>query len=137
MMLIMLLFVSTASLAQDRNAQQIRHLLHVQTEAWNKGDLSGFMQTYLHSDSLMFIGKSGIHWGWSETLNNYKKGYPDTTAMGKLSFDIIRMKELSPKYYYVVAKWLLKRTAGDLAGYTDLLIENSKGKWYIIADHSS
>jgi hypothetical protein len=57
--------------------------------------------------------------------------------MGKLSFDIITVKKLSSEYYYVVGKWMLKRTIGDLSGHYDLLLKKIKGNWYIIADHSS
>jgi ketosteroid isomerase-like protein len=85
----------------------------------------------------MFIGKNGVVLGWQSTLDNYKKGYPDTAAMGKLSFDIIQVKKLSPEYYFVVGKWMLKRTAGDLSGHYTLLMRKLKGQWKIIADHSS
>ena len=123
--------------AQSQEEKKIRQLLSVQTESWNRGDIEGFMETYWNSDSLMFIGKSGVKRGWEETLNNYKKGYPDTTAMGKLSFDIIKIEKLSKKYYYVVGKWMLKRSIGDLSGYYDLLLKKINGKWKIISDHSS
>ncbi len=133
------LFVLMAmqSFSQTGNDKKIRELLSSQTASWNNGDIEGFMQTYWHSDSLMFIGKNGVTRGWQQTLNNYKKGYPDTAAMGKLSFDLIKTKKLSKKYYYVVGKWMLKRTVGDLSGHFDLLLKKIKGRWYIIADHSS
>ena len=57
--------------------------------------------------------------------------------MGKLSFDIISIKNLSSEYHYVVGKWMLKRSIGDLNGHYDLLLKRIKGKWYIISDHSS
>jgi hypothetical protein len=98
-LLFLFLIVSVISYSQSKEEKAIRQLLTVQTESWNKGDIEGFMQTYWKSDSLMFIGKSGVHFGWQETFNNYKKGYPDTTAMGKLAFDIITVKKLSPEYY--------------------------------------
>lgn len=130
------LFTAFAAAAQ-KEEQEIKNLLHIQTESWNKGDLEGFMQTYWKNDSLLFIGKNGIRWGWQETLANYKRSYPDTTAMGKLSFDILVVKELSPDYYYVVGKWMLKRTIGDLSGHYNLLLRKIKGQWVIVADHSS
>lgn len=136
-LLFMLLVVSFVASSQSKEDKAIRQLLTTQTESWNKGDIEGFMQTYWKSDSLMFIGKSGVHLGWQETLNNYKKAYPDTTAMGKLAFDIITVKKLSPEYYYVVGKWMLKRTIGDLSGHYDLLLRKINGKWYIVSDHSS
>jgi ketosteroid isomerase-like protein len=136
-LMVLFLLACFITYSQTKEEKSIRQLLTVQTNSWNKGDLEGFMQTYWKSDSLMFIGKRGVHFGWQETLNNYKKGYPDTTAMGKLSFDIITIKKLSPEYYYVVGKWMLKRTIGDLSGYYDLLLRNIRGRWYIISDHSS
>lgn len=136
-LLFLLLIVSVFSSAQSGDEKAIRQLLADQTMAWNRGDIEGFMQGYWKSDSMMFIGKSGVNWGWQKTLENYKKGYPDTIAMGKLFFDIIQVKKLSHEYYYVVGKWMLKRTIGDLSGHYDLLLRKIKGKWYIIADHSS
>lgn len=138
LLLTAVLFVTTfISQAQSKDEQQIRSLLQTQVEAWNRGDLEAFMQTYWKSDSLMFIGKNGIKWGWDETLANYKKGYPDTAAMGKLSFNIIHVKRLSVMYYYVVGKWMLTRSIGDLSGHYDLLLRKIKGRWVIISDHSS
>ena len=127
----------TNTLAQDKGEQQIRALMQQQTAAWNQGDISGFMQTYWRSDSLMFIGKSGLTYGWQATLDNYKKSYPDTAAMGKLKFNLLEFKQLSPLLYFVVGKWHLQRTAGDLQGHFSLLIRKIKGEWKIVADHSS
>jgi hypothetical protein len=115
----------------------IRKVLNDQVAAWNQGNIEEFMQGYWKSDSLMFIGAKGIKWGWQTTLDNYKKGYPDTTTMGKLSFDLLVVKKLSPEYYFVVGKWLLKRTIGDVGGHFDLLFRKVKGKWVIISDHTS
>lgn len=136
-LLSVLLVLSLFASAQQTEDARIRRLLTAQTEAWNRGDIEGFMQTYWKSDSLMFIGKSGVTKGWQPTLENYKKGYPDTAAMGKLSFDIITVKNLSPDYFYVVGKWMLKRSIGDISGHYDLLLRKIKGQWRIISDHSS
>ena len=126
---------SRASAASDEIA--VREILDQQTKAWNRGDITAFMQGYWQNDSLMFIGKSGINWGWTKTLENYKRAYPDTTAMGKLSFDVILIKKLSPEYYYIVGKWMLTRRIGDLNGYYNLLFRKISGRWFIVADHSS
>lgn len=131
------LFFSLIAYTQSKDELTIRKVLDNQIEEWNKGDIEGFMQGYWKNDSLMFIGKSGISWGWHTTLENYKKRYPDTTAMGKLSFEIILVKNLSPEYYYVVGKWMLRRSIGDLSGHYNLLFKKINGTWLIIADHSS
>jgi len=111
--------------------------LQTQQNAWNDGQLNDFMQGYWQNDSLMFIGKSGITYGWQKTLNNYKKRYPDTTAMGKLKFTLLQMKSLSPGNYFVVGKWYLQRSIGNVGGVFTLLFKKINGQWCIIADHSS
>ena len=58
------------------NELQIRQLLDEQTTAWNRGDIESFMKGYWENDSLMFIGKGGVTYGWINTLNNYKKIIP-------------------------------------------------------------
>ena len=128
---------SRAALPAGDNKLAILRILDEQTTAWNRGDIEGFMNGYWKNDSLMFIGKSGVTYGWTNTLNNYKKGYPDTTAMGKLSFDIIAVKRLSKKYCHVIGKWFLKRSIGDLSGHFTLIFEKINSRWVIIADHSS
>ncbi|MES1214572.1 MAG: DUF4440 domain-containing protein [Bacteroidota bacterium] len=137
LVLTVLMFISFETFSQSSDEKEIKAAMNKQTDRWNKGDIEGFMTTYWHSDSLMFIGKSGIKWGWQTTLENYKKNYPDTIAMGKLFFTILVVKKLSPQYFYVVGKFYLKRTIGDLSGHYDLLFKKIKGQWLIISDHSS
>lgn len=133
----LILFVLMTNAVNAQNEEAIRKLLQEQTEAWNKGNLEDFMQTYWQSDSLLFVSKNGVTRGWKNTLENYKKSYPDVEAMGKLSFDVVEMKSLSPQYYFVVGKWMLQKSVGDFNGYYTLLIRKIKGQWKIIADHSS
>ena len=135
MIICLMSFSAISQTSGDKN--QILSLMQEQEIAWNKGDLIGFMQGYWKNDSLMFIGKSGITYGWQQTLTNYQKGYPDTASMGKLNFTILEALPLSKKYFHVVGKWHLARSKGDLQGHFTLLFQKIKGKWYIIKDHSS
>lgn len=139
-----ILFACNALSAQSKLSRSpggdettIRAALEEQRIAWNTGNLERFMGTYWQSDSLMFIGKSGVTYGWQHTLENYKKGYPDTAAMGKLDFNILEVKRLSVFYFFVVGKWYLTRSIGNVGGHFTLLFRKIKNKWVIIADHSS
>jgi hypothetical protein len=131
------LFVPMMGLSQSKDEKEILSVLSKQTAAWNQGDFDQFMVGYLHTDSLMFIGKSGITYGYAATLSNYKKSYSGADKMGKLSFEILHLKKLGRKHYLVVGKWSLKRTAGDVGGHYTLTFAKQKGRWVIIADHSS
>jgi hypothetical protein len=121
----------------NKNEKAIRALLAAQTKAWNEGNLVGFMEGYLPSDSLLFVGKSGPTYGFNNTLNNYKKGYPDTASMGKLTFTLLAVTPIEKKHYRVLGKWALQRSKGDVSGYFTLLFQKIKGKWFVIQDHSS
>ncbi len=131
------LLMAAGLMAQSKNEFAIRKTLGDQTAAWNRGDIETFMKGYWENDSLMFIGKSGVTYGWSNTLNNYKKGYPDTAAMGQLIFTLLQLKKISPKYYHVTGKWYLKRSIGDVSGHYTLVFRKINGRWFIISDHSS
>lgn len=134
-LLIFILVIST--IAQATDEQSIRTILAQQTLAWNNGNQEAFMKGYWQSDSLMFIGKSGITYGWQKTLDNYKKNYPDTASMGKLNFDLLSVKPVAENYFFVVGKWHLTRSIGDVGGVFTLLFRKVKNQWVIIADHSS
>lgn len=129
--------LTQAAFAQGTDRAQILKVLADQTTAWNNGDMDKFMTGYLKSDSLMMIGKAGITYGYKQILDNYKRNYSDQSKMGTLFFDILEVKKLSREYYFVVGKWFLKRTAGDVGGHYTLLFRKIKGKWMIVADHSS
>ena len=134
---ILIVFSFKLSVAQQADETAIRSILNIQETAWNEGNIDDFMKGYWHNDSLMFIGKSGITYGWEKTLNRYKKTYPDTASMGKLSFTLLGFKTLSPVYYFVVGKWHLERSVGNLEGHFTLLFRKIEGHWFIIADHTS
>lgn len=133
---IVVLAVVTA-VAQSKDEVMVRTVLETQRQAWNEGNVEKFMEGYWKNDSLMFIGKSGVTYGWQKTLDNYKKGYPDTAAMGKLKFDILEVKRLSVMYFFVVGKWHLTRSIGNVEGHFTLLFKKIKNTWVIVADHSS
>lgn len=122
---------------EQENIKAIQSILDHQIISWNKGDIDAFMVGYLKSDSLVFIGKSGPTYGYEKTLANYKKNYPDKSHMGKLNFEIVNMKPLGSNHYFVIGKWFLKRTVGDISGVYTLVFKKTKDGWKIISDHSS
>ena len=134
---LLLLLLWSAGAYSQSESEAIQKLLAQQTKTWNEGNLEGFMQTYWKHDSLLFVGKSGVTRGWQQTLDNYKRGYPTKEAMGQLSFDVLEIRPLSADYYFVVGKWMLQRSAGNLSGHYTLLLRKISGAWKIVADHSS
>lgn len=136
-LIVLLTILSFSVFSQSKDEAEVRNLLATQNAAWNRGDVDAFMVGYWENDSLMFIGKSGVTYGYKNTLANYKKNYPDTTAMGKLTFTLIQVKQLSPEYFHVTGKYYLTRTIGDASGHFTLVFRKISGNWVIISDHSS
>jgi uncharacterized protein (TIGR02246 family) len=133
-----LLFWSGNLEAQTNDEEAIRSLLAKQEDCWNKGDLFGFMKGYWENDSLLFIGKNGITYGYRQTLLNYQKNYPTKEQMGQLRFELIKVEMISEDAAQVAGKWMLTRPQeGDLSGYFSLLLRKLQGIWVIVADHSS
>ena len=139
LLILTLTFLSTKFYSQTENKiiSTIEKAMHAQEVSWNKGDIEGFMATYWNSDSLKFIGKNGITFGWQNTLDNYKKSYPDKATMGELNFSIVSVELLSENSCYVIGGWNLKRKKGDVGGFYTLLWKKIKGKWVIVSDHTS
>jgi ketosteroid isomerase-like protein len=131
------LLSSFTTLAQSKDEQAIREVMNKQVNAWNSGDIDAFMTTYWKNDSLLFVGSKGPIYGWQTTLDSYKKSYPDTVAMGKLNFEILRIQFLSYNYSFVLGEWHLTRSLGATGGYFTLLFRKIKKQWVIVADHTS
>jgi ketosteroid isomerase-like protein len=135
--LLLLTLTTTAFTQPSKDEASIRGLMANQVDAWNKGNIDAFMKGYWDNDSLVFIGKSGPSYGYRQALANYKKNYSGPDPMGKLFFDLLRVKRLSPEYYFVIGKWFLKRKAGDIGGIYTLLFHKINGQWRIVVDHTS
>ncbi len=134
------LIIGLIACARNKNAEEdIMNQLAFQTDCWNSGDLDCFMNGYWRSDSLMFVSKDRVIYGYANTLERYKKSYPDESAMGILKFEIRHINKLSDDAYFVVGRYYLKRDPdiGDAEGNFTLLWKKIKGEWVIVADHTS
>ena len=113
------------------------NILDKQTQAWNNGELDQFMVGYWNNDSLMYVGKNGVTYGYRSTLENYKKNYSNRDKMGQLKFTILHTNRLAKEIIQVVGKWYLTRTIGNVGGHFTLIFKKINGEWVIISDHSS
>ena len=118
-------------------ADQIRLILQTQADAWNRGDLDAFMQTYAPVDDLRFASGGSVTYGWKPTLARYKQRYPDRAAMGTLAFSELTVTELSPDVALIFGHWQLTRAHDAPHGLFTLLVRRTPAGWRIFADHTS
>jgi len=138
--MISLLFLSHTSLMAQYDSEDFEHIRKIffQQEAdWNRGDIDAFMEAYWDSEELQFGGANGITRGWQQTLESYKKGYPDRASMGRLSFQIKDMTQQSADVVSLTGSWELVREHDRPGGHFLLIWRKIDGEWKIVVDHTS
>jgi ketosteroid isomerase-like protein len=121
----------------------IKHVLVSQVEAWNHGNLEGFMQGYWHSPDLLFYSGGSITRGWEPTLQRYRQRYQaEGKEMGKLEFQDLNIEVLSWKSAVVTGKFQLtlsKTPDGKQPhGLFTLVFKRMPPMgWKIVHDHTS
>lgn len=140
----LLLVFLTASIigsvfSQAKNAKaeaDIRKVMQEQADAWNRGDIEGFMRGYWNSDKLVFVS-SNVTRGWQPTLERYKKNYDSREKMGTLTFSDLEITVLSKDAAVVLGSWALQRANDNPKGKFTLIFRKFKDGWRIVHDHTS
>jgi uncharacterized protein (TIGR02246 family) len=146
----LLLGVATASAQQSGNASaisEIRDVLHAQQEAWNRGDIDGFMNGYARAETTVFVSGDEVRRGWQTVRDRYLKKYSDRIKMGTLTFSDLEIEQLGPDSAVALGRWELKRAtdlpsqgsgvAGNPHGRFTLIFRKTPDGWRIVHDHTS
>ena len=127
------------SCKSTNHCNEIYNLMKQQEDAWNNGNIENFMNVYWKNDSLVFIGKSGINYGWDKTYRNYKNSYKTKEQMGTLEFKNLICNTINDSTHIVTGKWSLKRndSIGNINGFYSLIWVKKQTGWKITYDHTS
>ena len=125
------------SAADKRSINAIRAVLDAQRDAWNKGDIEGYMDGYDRSDNTVFVSGDTVTHGWKTVLERYQKVYDTREKMGELSFSDLEITLLSKDSAVVLGRWLLKRSKDEPHGRFTLIFKKTKRGWRIVHDHTS
>ena len=130
--------IVSAAPTQSQNATtQIRSVLRAQQDAWNRGDIDGFMNGYARSASTVFVSEDTIRRGWETVRERYRKRYSDRAKMGTLAFSDLEIMPLSPDAGVVLGRWSLKRANDQPHGRFTLIFKRLPEGWRIVHDHTS
>jgi ketosteroid isomerase-like protein len=123
---------------QTANAfTQIRSVLQAQQDAWNRGDIDGFMNGYARSASTVFISEDTIRRGWQTVRVRYRKKYSSRAKMGTLTFSDLEITLLSSDSAVASGRWKLKRANDQPHGRFTLILRRLPEGWRIVYDHTS
>lgn len=116
----------------------VRAVLAAQQDAWNRGDLAGYMAGYLRSPELVFTSGGNIRHGWDETFAKYRARYgSDPSTMGKLGFEILGVQPLGADGAIVLGRWELTETPVAGRGVFSVALTRTVDGWKVVHDHTS
>jgi ketosteroid isomerase-like protein len=125
--------------ARDQAEEGIKHVLVSQIDAWNSGNLQGFMAGYWRSPDLTFFSGTDVTKGWEPTLKRYQQRYKgEGKEMGQLEFQDLNIDLLGRRGAVVTGRWQLTMPDGKKpGGLFTLVFKHLPGGWKIVHDHTS
>ena len=112
-------------------------VLDRQVDAWNSGDIEGYMQDYVKGENLRFASGGNIETGWQPTLDRYLRRYPDRSAMGRLETENLDIQIVDSDDAFVFGTWTLIRENDRPSGLYTLHMKKMDDRWVIVSDHTS
>ena len=147
--LFVVLTVIPVALAQGKDSQStkrgrdaviisaVRAVLDAQREAWNRGDVAGYMDGYARTADITFISGDSLTRGWQTVHDRYQKNYDSREKMGTLTFSDLETTIMSADAVMVLGRWHLQRANDQPHGRFTLILRRLKQGWRIVHDHTS
>jgi len=140
--------ISFATVAQDKPAARankadakiiaaVTAVLDVQRDAWNRGDIEGYMDGYDRSPDTVFVSGDNVTRGWQTVLERYKKSYDTRAKMGTLTFSDLEVTPIGKDAAVALGKWHLQRANDEPHGRFTLIFRKTSQGWKIVHDHTS
>lgn len=121
--------------AEANDEAMIAAVITAQQDAWNNGDIDGYMQGYWKSPDLRFASGGTVVRGWQPTRDRYAATYASRELMGELSLSNLEIILLGQGDDAVVhGAWALKRANDAPSGLFTLVFRKVDGDWKIISD---
>ena len=128
---------ATADESEADVAAAVRSVLVAQGDAWNRGDLAGYMASFSRDEQTRHIFNREITSGYSAIEARFKARYPDPKNMGTISFSELDVAVLAPDAAFAFARWRFEYEGKTSAGIFTLIFRDLNGRWVIVHDHST
>ncbi|MGE5231524.1 MAG: YybH family protein [Deltaproteobacteria bacterium] len=119
---------------RDRLAAQLRR----SADAWNRGDLAGFMSDYARDSATSFVEGGHVRRGWDYIRSRYAPRFAPGAARDSLRFEEVAVRPLGSAHALMTARFVLFRDGRPTAsGPFTLVFERRPDGWKILHDHTS
>jgi ketosteroid isomerase-like protein len=112
----------------------VQSVMRSQQDAWNRGDIEGFMAGYDHAETTTFVSGDELTRGWQTVLDRYKQHYKSKDEMGNLAFSDLDVKPIGTDLAIVDGRWKLTRAGDTPHGRFTLLFRRNGSDWRIVHD---
>ena len=116
-------------------------LMNESAEAWNRGDLTGFLATYANEPNTAFMGSTAVTLGLDSIRARYVRNYfkGGNPPRDQLAFDELVTRMLGDDHALMRGRCILTNPADNSKTYCryTLVWERRPEGWRIIHDHSS
>jgi ketosteroid isomerase-like protein len=123
----------------SRQELDVIKVLLAQENAWNQGDLNGFVSAYKDAPDTLFITKQ-VSRGYAGLIEEYRRDYPSRGSMGTLAFSELEVRTLDENFAVAIGKYHLdrgKKDGGNADGMFSQVFEKTDKGWKIIIDHTT
>ena len=128
---------SRANKGDAKIAAAVRAVLDAQRDAWNRGDIAGYMDGYDRSPNTLFVSGDNVTRGWQTVLERYRQVYDSREKMGLLTFSDLEITTIGKDAAVALGKWHLQRASDEPHGRFTLIFRKTKQGWKIVHDHTS
>jgi len=113
-------------------------MLESSAQAWNAGDLEGFVDDYANDSTTTFMAGGHARYGFDWIHSNYARQFGPDAVRDSLRFEEFAARALGTDHILATARYILYR--GDSitsSGPFTLVLEKQRGEWRIIHDHTN
>lgn len=119
------------------NPSEVTGMILAQQDAWNRGDLEAFMDSY--ADDLVFFTGGNVLKGRAALTSRYRQRYQkDGKEMGRLTFSDLDVQPIDADAAFARGRWKVEMKDGTKPeGLFTLLVKRQPDGWKIAHDHTS
>lgn len=123
----------------SRQQLDVVKIILAQQNAWNKGDLDGYLSHYKNAPDTQAVLANLVR-GVDNIRAAYRQNFPNKDAMGEIEDSDIDVRALGDNYALATGKYHLnrpKKSGGSIEGTFMELFEKTPNGWQIIFSQST
>jgi ketosteroid isomerase-like protein len=122
-----------------RQELDVSKAIVAEENAWNRGDVDGFVKGFKDSPETVFMGKLVLE-GYAQILADFKRNYPTAASMGELTYSELEVHAMGESFAVCLGKYHLERAkkeGGGADGTFSMVLEKTGAGWKIVLDHTT